>query len=110
MNLALLIASLAAGVVQGIPQVSGTIKQILADVSSSLRAIIASGVTTSINPQTILIALSGVISALKEDPSLPADKLSLIAALESAAAAALAADQTAQTKVDPTTLSPIQPL
>lgn len=110
MALALLIASLLASVVQGIPQISPQIKQIVLDIYNALSGVINSGVTTTLNPSTILAALSGVIAALKSDPSLPQDKLALVAALESAAAAALAADQIAQQKVDPSQLHPIPPL
>jgi hypothetical protein len=110
MSIALLIASLLSGVIQGIPQISALWKQIVADIDASLSAVVASGVTTTVNPSTILQALAGVIAALKADPNLPADKLALIAALESAAVAALAADQAAQQKVDPGTLQPITPL
>lgn len=110
MNLALLIASLAASIVQSTPQISSTIKQIVTDIYTSFSAVVASGVTTSLNPNTVLAGLAGVLAALKADPNLPADKLAIVQALENAAAAALVADQAAQQKVDPTTLQPITPL
>jgi hypothetical protein len=110
MAIALLIASLLASVVQGIPQISPQIKQIVLDIYNALSGVISSGATTTLNPATILAALASVIAALKADPNLPQDKLALIAAIESAAAAALAADQLAQQKVDPSTLHPITPL
>ncbi len=110
MNLALLIASLAASIIQSTPQVSAAIKQIVMDIYQSFSAVVSSGVTSSVNPNTVLAALAGVLAALKADPNLPADKLSLIQALEEAAGAALAADTAAQQKVDPTTLQPIAPL
>ncbi len=110
MQLALLIASLVASVVQSTPQISSTIRQIVMDIYNSLSAVVASGVVDNPDAGTVLKALAGVIAALKVDPSLPADKLALVVALESAAAAALAADIAAQQKVDPTTLKPIEPL
>lgn len=110
MALALLIASLLAATVQGIPQISPQIKSIVIDIYNALSGVLKSNVTTTLNPATILAALSGVIAALKSDPNLPQDKLALVAALESAAAAALAADQLAQKQVDPSQLHPITPL
>ena len=110
MNLALLIASLVASVVQSTPQISSTIKQIVMDIYNSLSAVVASGATDNPDAGTVLKALAGVIAALKADPNLPADKLALVGALESAAAAALAADTAAQKVVDPSTLKPIEPL
>lgn len=109
-QLALLIASMAAGIVQGIPGINALTKQIVNDIYQSFSAIVASGVTTTVTPQTVIAAIAGITAALKADPNLPADKLALIAALESAAAAALAADQAAQQKVDPSILQPIAPL
>ena len=110
MNFALLIASLLAGIVQATPQISASIKQIVQDVYGSLSAVVASCVTNGLNPSTVLAALSGVITALKADPTLPASTLNLISALETAAAAALAADQAAQQQVNPATLAPIAPI
>jgi hypothetical protein len=110
MNLALLIAALVASVVQSTPQISATIRQIVMDVYNSLSAVVASGAIDNPDAETVLKALAGVIAALKVDPSLPADKLGLVQALESAAAAALLADQAAQKVVDPSTLKPIDPL
>lgn len=111
MNIVLLIAALATGIISDPNlKISSTIKQIITDIYTSFSAIVSSGVTTTLNPTTVLAALAGVLAALKADPNLPADKLSLIVALESAAAAALVADQAAQQKVDPTTLQPIAPL
>ncbi len=106
----MLIASLAAGIIQSTPQISSGIKQIVTDIYTSFSAVVASGVTSGVSPTLVLTAIAGVLAALKSDPSLPADKLALVAALESAASAALIADQAAQQKVDPTVLHPIQPI
>lgn len=107
MNLAWLLVSLSAGIIQGIPGISATIKQVISNISASLSAVASSGVTTNLNASTVLAALAGVIVALKADPNLPADKLSVIAGLEDAITAALAADAQAQKLVDPTQLKPI---
>lgn len=110
MGTAALIASLLAAVVQGIPQISAEIKSIVSAISSSLGAVVASGVTSVVNPNTVLAALAGVITALKAVPNLPQTTLQVILDLEAATTAALAADQQAQQKVDPTQLNPIAPV
>lgn len=106
----ILIASLLAGIVEGIPQVPAYIKSILMGIMGSLSAVSSSGVLSGLNPATFLAALAGVIAALKAVPQIPADKLQLIADLEAALAAALAADKQASIQVDPTQLQPITPL
>jgi hypothetical protein len=110
MNIILLITSLLPVVASAIPGLSATIKQIIADVSKSIGAVASSGVLQAQNVSTVLAALAGVIAALKAEPNIPPAILDLIGALERAAAAALAADQAAQQKIDPTTLQPITPL
>ena len=110
MNIVLLFASLLASVVQSTPQISSTMKQIVLDIYGSVSAIVNSGATTTLDPQTILVALAGVIATLKADPNLPAEKLAIVGALESAAAAALSADTAAQQKVDPTQLKQVTPI
>lgn len=110
MGTAALIASLLAAIVQGVPQISAEIKSIVTAISTSLGAVVASGVTSAVNPNTVLAALSGVITALRAIPNLPQTTLQIIQDLEQATVAALAADQAAQQKVDPTTLHPITPV
>jgi hypothetical protein len=110
MGTASLIASLLAAVIQGVPQISAQIKAIILAISSSLGAVVASGVTSSVNPNTVLAALAGVITALKALPNLPQATLQVILDLEASTVAALAADQVAQQKVDPTQLLPITPV
>lgn len=110
MGTASLIASLLAAVIQGIPQISTEIKSIIAAISASLGAVVSSGVTSVVNPQTVLAALAGVITALKATPGLPQTTLQVILDLEAATGAALAADQVASQKVDPTQLNPIAPV
>ena len=106
----LLIASLLAGIVEGIPQVPTYLKTILMGIMGSLSAVSSSGVISSLNPATFFAALSGVIAALKSVPEIPADKLQLISDLEGALQSALTADKQAQQQVDPTTLHPIAPV
>lgn len=110
MNLALLIASLVSATLQGIPGLSSSIKQLVTDIASSLSAVISSGVTTTLQPATILTALAGVIAALRADPKLPQQALGILAGLDDAIAAALTADKQAQLRVDPSLLVPIAPL
>lgn len=110
MGTASLIASLLAAVIQGVPQISAEIKSIITAISTSLSAVVSSGVTSTVNPATVLAALAGVITALKAIPNLPQATLQVILDLESAAGAALAADQQAQQKVDPSQLQPITPV
>lgn len=110
MNFALLIASLLPVVLGGIPSIPSEVKQIVTDITASLRAVLTSGVTSNVNPTTVLQALAGVIAALKAEPNIPPDILDLIGALDRAAQAGLAADAAAQQKVDPTVLQPITPV
>jgi hypothetical protein len=110
MNWITLITSLLPVVVSAIPSISAEIKKIITDIASSLGAVAASGVIQTQNVSTILLALSGVIAALKSEPAIPAAVLQLIDALDRAAQAALAADQQAQVSVDPGLLHPITPI
>lgn len=110
MTLVLLLASLASGIIQGIPGISSTIKSTIGAIVGSLSAIVASGVTVGVSEATILAALSGVLTALKGEPNIPAATLQLISGLEDAIAAALTEDKVAAAKVDPTTLNPIVPI
>jgi len=63
-----------------------------------------------LNPATILVAIGGVIAALQSDPNLPQNVLGKVQSLNKAAQAALAADATAQQRVDPSTLKRIEPI
>lgn len=110
MNIALLILSLLPVATEGIPNLPANIKQIIQDVAGSIKAIMASGVTTTVSPSTVLQALAGVIAVLKAEPNVPQDILDLIGALDRAAQAGIAADKAAQQGVDPTTLKPIEPV
>ena len=110
MNWIALITSLLPVVVGAIPSISAEIKSIITDISNSLGAIASSGVVQTQNPSTILLALSGVLAALKSEPEIPPAVLNLIGALDRAAQAALTADAAAQKLVDPTQLQPITPI
>ncbi len=105
-----LILALLPVAADAIPGLSAAVKQVIKDVTASLAAIAGSGVIQAQNASTILLALSGVIAALKSEPNIPPAVLQLIDALDRAAQAALAADQVAQQGVDPTKLQPITPL
>ena len=110
MNWVILIVNLLPVVIQAIPSIPSAIKTVITDIVASLGAVANSGVIQAPNASNILIALSAVIAALKAEPNIPPDVLNLIAALDRAAQAALAADQLAQVKVDPTQLQPIAPI
>jgi len=111
MNLALLIASIAASVLQGDPNIPAKISTTISAIASALSALAKSGVTSSISATTVLAAIAGVIAALKATPNLPQHTLDIIADLDAAVVAALAADKFALAgPVDPSQVQPIQPL
>ncbi len=110
MNWITLLVALLPVAVSAIPSIPGNIKQIITDITSSLGAIAASGVVQGPSVSNVLLALSGVIVALKAEPNIPSDVLTLIDALDRAAQAAMAADQVAQQKVDPSLVQPISPV
>jgi len=109
-NWVTLITALLPVAVSAIPSLSAAVKEIIIDISTSLGAVSASGVLTAPSASSALVALSGVIAALKAQPGIPAATLQLIDALDRAAQAGLAADQVAQQGVDPTKVQPIAPL
>lgn len=100
MSLAILLLNLIPGIFAGIPGISASIKQIIADVSGSAAAVLASGVVSGPSVNTILAAWLGVINVLKTDPNLPANTLNAVAQLEKAVQAALANDIQASASVD----------
>jgi hypothetical protein len=100
MALAIILLNLLPGLLKGIPGISTAIQQIISDVTSSVAAILGSGVVTQPSINTVLAAWAGVLSALKSDPGLPADKLSAITELEQAIQAALLNDTSAARQVD----------
>ncbi len=107
MNLALLISSIVAATIQNAPGISSLLKQVALDIQSSVSAIVHSGATTKLDPNTILLALAAVVAGLKADKNMPQETLGLVLALDNAVSAALAEDTIAQKSVDPTALQPI---
>jgi len=99
-GLAVLLLNLLPGLVGAIPGISSAVKQIITDVSGSASAVLASGSISSPSVNTVLAAWLGVINALKNDPSLPQDKLNLVLQLEKAVQAALLNDVQASAAVD----------
>lgn len=110
MNLALLIASLVATALTTVPGIPAGVGIALNAITSSLGVIIKSGVTTNVSTSVILATLTGVIAELKQQPGLPQNVLNDIQILDNALQAALAADQQAQVKVDPTALHAEKPI
>lgn len=100
MALAILLLNLLPGIFTGIPGISPSIKQIIADVTGSAAAVLASGVASAPTVNTILAAWLGVINVLKTDPNLPANTLNAVAQLEKAVQAALMNDLQASSAVD----------
>jgi hypothetical protein len=107
MAIAILLLNLLPGLLTGIPGISSTLKQIIADVTASVAAILGSGVVTQPSVNTALAAWLGVVTALQSDPSLPTATLAAIAQLEKAVQAALLNDTAAAQKVDWTLVAPI---
>jgi hypothetical protein len=110
MNWVTLLVTLLPVVVQEIPALSAGVKQIITDIATSLGAVAASGALQGPSVSNVLLALSGVIAALRAEPNIPPAILNLIDAMDRAAQAGLAADKIAQQKVDPTLLQPITPI
>ena len=110
MNWITLITTLLPVAISGIGSLSAGVKQIINDILASLGAVAASGAIDAPSVSSVLLALSGVIAALKAEPNIPVATLNLIDALDRAAQAALAADAQAQKLVDPTQLHPIAPI
>ena len=116
MNTTLLLSlvQVLTGTLQASPNVPKGIGQIAADAGTSVAAILTaihsgSG-EVALNPATILAAIGGVIAALQSDPNLPQNVLAKVQSLNKAVQAALAADVTAQQRVDPSTLKRIEPI
>jgi hypothetical protein len=110
MSLAILLLGLLPGFFQNIPGLSTAIKQIIADVSGSAAAVLASGSVTQPNINTILAAWAGVVAVLKADPSLPQATLAIVGQLEKAVQAALTNDHQAALAVDWSKVGKITPV
>ena len=107
----MLIANILSEIVPGIPQVPKLVSTILQSVTAGLSALVKSGVTASpVTVSSILGALQAVVESLKAVPNLPQATLAVIADLDLAVQAAVAADKIAQQGVDPTLLNPVSSL
>lgn len=95
MTWAILLLNLLPGFIAPIPGISEKIKQIIASIVASTNAVMQSGAITVPSVQTILAAWGGVLSVLRNDPNIPADKIGLIDELQKIVAAALLEDQKA---------------
>ena len=104
MNLVPLLINILATAIAAEPAIPQSIKAIITALASSVSAVFASGVTSGVNPQTVLTALSGVVAALKATTNLSPTTLSLIASIDKAIGEALQADSAAQQQITPSTL------
>jgi hypothetical protein len=100
MTLAMLLLGLLPGLLKVIPGISDRMQQLIADISGSTAVVLASGVISSPNVNTVLSAWAGIIGVLKLDPKLPANMLNAIAQLEKAVQAALTEDAESAKLVD----------
>ena len=110
MTIAALLLGLLPGLLKDIPGISAAIKQIIADVAGSAAAVLTSGVMSGPSVNTILAAWLGVISTLKNDPALPADRLALFGQLEVILQSVLQQDSKLAAGVDWTAFHPITPV
>ena len=111
MNIVLLIASIASSVLGADANIPADIKNLVTAISSALSALVKSGVTTGPSTSTILAALEGVVLSLKAIPSLPVQTLDIIADIDQAVQAAVAADKLAVAgPVNPANVQPITPV
>jgi hypothetical protein len=110
MPLAILLLGLLPGFFKNIPGISPTIQGIIADVTGSASAILASGAVTQPNVSTILAAWAGVLAVLKAQANLPASTLNSLVQLEKAVQAALTNDSAAAQSVDWTSIHQITPV
>lgn len=105
-----LLVGLFPTVLKGIPGISAEIQQIISDVTASTVALLGSGVFTKPSVDSVLEAWQGVITALKNDPTLPADSLTAIAQLEKIIQVVITEDAQLAQSVDWSKLNPITPV
>ena len=105
-----IIIGLIPSILQNVPGISTGIKQLIADITASVAAVLGSGAITQPNLNTILAAWLGVITALQKDPTLPASSLAAVAELEKIVQAVLQQDSVLANSVDWTKLNPITPV
>jgi len=101
---------LVPGILKSIPGIPANIQQLIADVSGAVAAVLGSGVATQPSLNTLLLAWVGVITALKNDPNLPANSLSAVAELEKIVQVTLTQDAQLAKSVDWTKFQPITPV
>jgi len=105
-----MILGMVPTVIQNIPGISAGIKQLIADITASVSAIMGSGAITQPSANTILLAWLGVINALKSDPTLPPASLAAVAQLEKIVQSVVAQDAVLAKSIDWTKLLPITPV
>lgn len=110
LTLMTLIVGLIPSILKGIPGISSTVQQLIADITSSVAAVLGSGAVTQPNVNTIMAAWLGVVTALKNDPNLPQTSLSAVAQLEKIVQSVLLQDSALAKSVDWTQLNPITPV
>lgn len=110
MPIVTILLGLLPGLLKNLPGIPATIQSIIADISGSAAAIIASGVLSQPSVTTLLASWAGVIAVLKAQSGLPASTLNALAQLEKAVQAALLNDQAAAQSVDWTQVHQITPV
>lgn len=95
---------------KGIPGISATIQQIIADITASVAALIGSGVVTQPTFNTAMAAWAGVITALENDPNLPKTSLQQVLELKKIIQAVQVQDAKLAQAIDWTQLNPITPV
>lgn len=86
------------------------INTLIANAVSIVTNLIANKGSVTAEIVTILQGMEATIQTLKMDTTLPANTLNLISVMDDAVQAALAEDAVASKTVDPTVLTPIEPI
>lgn len=100
MTFAILFLNLLPAVFNSLPGIPAAMKKIIADVTASVAAILASGVVTQPSIDKALAAWLGVVNALKANSGLPVSTLNALAQLQKAIQAAIDQDAIAALGVD----------
>lgn len=110
MTIWMILIGLIPSILKNIPGISSTIQQLIADVTSSVAAILGSGVVSQPSANTALAAWLGVVTALQNDPTLPASSLTAVAQVAKIIQAVLTQDAALAKSVDWSKLQPITPV
>jgi hypothetical protein len=110
MTLWMIVIGLIPSILKNIPGISSTIQQIIADVASSVSAILGSGVVSQPSVNTVLAAWLGVVTALKNDPNLSPSALAAVGEAEKIVQAVLLQDAVLAKSIDWTKIQPITPV